>query len=103
MTTPAPLVLALLAAPALGMAQAVADPSAAVPAPIYRSAFDTGPRGVVEDRLDWKDAHARVGEFPRGHGDIVRWEERQQSPQASPPGMPGGPATPGHRHGGHRP
>ena len=66
------------------------DPSQAdakVPAPVYRSVFQDTPRGVSEDLEDWKKANAQVGQFPRGHADLLKWEAaRQPSPvPATPP------------------
>lgn len=106
MQLPIPLVLALLAVPALSPAQtapdspvAVVDPTTAVPAPAYRSALPRG--GVVQDSIDWKAANAEVGRYTRGHMDILKWEQSQGSapsakPQPATP-MPGG-AMPMHRH-----
>ena len=105
MQSPIPLALALLAAPALSLAQAtppptaaVADPGAAVPVPEYRSALAQGPRGVAHDSLDWKAANAEVGRFPRGHADILKWEQSQgqaphtpSTPAAAPPSKAPGP------------
>ncbi|MDA8520263.1 hypothetical protein [Acidovorax sp. NCPPB 4044] len=62
--------------------------------------------------IGWRDAHAAVAEFPRGHADIVAWEARQSaSGPARPPAAAGDPAaprntahSPGHHHPGeHRP
>ncbi|MDA8456386.1 hypothetical protein M4R22_16605 [Acidovorax sp. GBBC 3334] len=62
--------------------------------------------------IGWRDAHAAVGEFPRGHADIVAREARQRaSGPARPPAALDGPAVvrdgahpPGHHTPGeHRP
>lgn len=96
-----PLVLAIVAAPLSGLAQSrpasiatVADPAAAVPAPRYRSALSAGPHGVADAATDWKAANAEVGQFTRGHGDILKWEQTHGAtpPAAAPttrPPMPG--------------
>lgn len=38
----------------------------------------------------WRDANAAVGQFPRGHADLLKWEQ-QQAPAAAPvtPAAPG--------------
>lgn len=108
MQSPVLLALALLAAPALSPAQstpaippAVADPAATVPAPEYRSALAHGPRGVAQDSADWKAANAEVGQFRRGHTDILKWEQSQGTAPAAKP-QPAAPMTgramPMHRH-----
>lgn len=89
MKTSTLLALASLAWPLLGLTQAaspppvasgtVADPAAPVPALYYRSALEAGPRGIVQERDDWKAANARVGQYPRGHSDILKAEEAQGS------------------------
>lgn len=91
--------LAVLAPAAL--AADPADPAAPVPTPAYRSVF-TGPAGVEEDSVDWKKANADVGQFTRGHIDLLRWEERQggaaapAQPAASAPARSQPPAA-GHQ------
>lgn len=39
---------------------------------------------------DWRQANAAVARFPRGHGDIVKWEAARQASRedASGPGAP---------------
>lgn len=44
----------------------------------------------------WKDAHHAVGQFPRGHADIVAWEKQKQQPEPQGAGAPG--ANAGHTH-----
>lgn len=73
--------LAVLAPAAL--AADPADPAAPVPPPEYRTVF-TGPAGVEEETVDWKKANADVAQFPRGHIDLLRWEERQEPRQPAP-------------------
>jgi hypothetical protein len=82
----------------------VADPQAPVPRMAYRSVFQDTPAGVEADALDWKKANAEVGRFPRGHVDLLKWEESQGAPPA-PSRAPGvAPAAPpaaapqGHKH-----
>lgn len=54
--------------------------------------------GAMADGTDdWKAANAAVGQFPRGHADIVRWEAAQRP--ASAPAMPRGGHP--HHHGQH--
>ena len=103
-----PLFALALIAPALSLAQnappalaAAADPAATAPVPVYRSALQGGPRGVVNDSADWKAANAEVGQFRRGHTDILKWEQSQGTAPAAKPQpaapMPGR-AMPMHRH-----
>jgi hypothetical protein len=44
---------------------------------LYRSVFIDTPTGVETEESDWKRANAEVGQFKRGHMDILRWEEAQ--------------------------
>jgi hypothetical protein len=59
------------------VAVAVADPKADVPAVVYESVFRQSPTGVETQSVDWKKANADVAQFPRGHVDILKWEEAQ--------------------------
>lgn len=98
---------ALLAAlaPMLQAAPAAApdpvDPAAAVPRPHYRSVFADTPTGVEQEAVPWKKANSEVGRFPRGHVDLLKWEQSQAGQAASaaaPPSAaasaPVAPATP---------
>ena len=53
--------------------------SAATPtSPVaYASAFADLPRGLDIKPIDWKAANAAVGQFPRGHADLLKWEQSQ--------------------------
>jgi hypothetical protein len=73
-----------------------ADPRAAVPRVAYRSVFADTPTGVETELVDWKKANADVGQFRRGHVDILRWEAEQ----ARRAGKPAPPAGHHHSHGG---
>ena len=65
-------------APASALAQAtVVDPGASVPPVVYQSVFNQSPTGVETKSVDWKKANAEVGQFKRGHVDILKWEESQ--------------------------
>ena len=78
-----------------------ADPAAAVPQPEYRSVFEGQPAGVEEGSVDWKKANAAVAEFPRGHIDLLKWEERHLAPastQGQPPAPAPAAAPRGHQH-----
>jgi hypothetical protein len=70
------------------VAMAVTDPKADVPAVVYQSVFKQSPTGVETESVDWKKANADVAQFPRGHVDILKWEEAQIKAQklAKPPG-----------------
>ena len=74
-------------APLTALAQAVVtDPSATVPPVVYQSVFNESPTGVETKSVDWKRANAEVGQFKRGHVDILKWEENQlkDKPGAKP-------------------
>ncbi|WP_294770525.1 hypothetical protein [uncultured Rhodoferax sp.] len=58
--------------------------SSPVPAALYRSVFADLPQGVEDTVLDWKAANAAVGQFPRGHADLLKWEQ-EQARKAAPP------------------
>lgn len=77
---------------------AVTDPAAAVPPVVYQSVFAGSPTGVEMESADWKKANAEVGQFKRGHVDILKWEETQQAKAPLPPKPMAGdgakPATP---------
>lgn len=86
-----------------GLAQAVGsvplDPTATLQAsqpgspvaPVaYRSAFADLPQGLEQTPTDWKAANAAVGQFKRGHADLLKWERDQ----ARTPGAPANPTKP---------
>lgn len=54
-----------------------ADADTPVPPALYRSAWADRPAGVEETRVDWKKANADVGQFRRGHADLLKWEQEQ--------------------------
>jgi hypothetical protein len=76
-TFPAPSPSPLPSAPAAVPAANVTDASAFVPPVLYRSVFADTPTGIETDTLDWKKANADVGQFKRGHIDILKWEANQ--------------------------
>lgn len=88
------LALAALAAASLAQAQppetgTAADPTAQVPRPTDRPLLQDLPRGVETRQEDWKRANAGVGQFPRGHADLLKWEEAQRPrPPASAGSQP---------------
>lgn len=90
MRLPLPAALLAALAPMLASAADPADPAVAVPAPAYRSAFEGVPTGVEEGTVDWKKANADVGQFPRGHADILKWEQGQggAAPAVAPSATP---------------
>jgi hypothetical protein len=61
-----------------------ADPASPVPAVLYASAFAGLPTGVELAADDWKKANAAVGQFPRGHADVLKWEQAQDAKPAAP-------------------
>jgi hypothetical protein len=78
----------------------VADPAAAVPPVVYESVFTDIPKGVETQTIDWKKANADVGQFTRGHVDILKWEEAQSAkPVPKPQQAPMQPTAPTmHKH-----
>ena len=78
-------------APASAMAQAtVTDAGVSVPPVIYQSVFNQSPTGVETKSVDWKKANTEVGQFKRGHVDILKWEESQlkDKPASKPVSKP---------------
>ena len=57
----------------------VVDPAVPVPAVLYRSVFIDTPTGVEAEEVDWRKANADVGQFKRGHVDILQWENRKEA------------------------
>ena len=85
------LAAALAALPLLAAADA-ADPATAVPQVLHRSVLPAAPAGVAEQDLPWRAANEAVARFPRGHADIVKWENGQAAPAR--PASSSAPATP---------
>lgn len=59
-------------------------PSTPVPTVLYRSSFSGLPTGVEQAVVDWRAANTAVAQFPRGHADLLKWEEEQARKQAMP-------------------
>lgn len=94
-----PLLAAALAAlPLLAAADPAADPAQPVPATEYRSVL-RGPTGVADQDLPWRKANEDVARFPRGHADLLKWEENQAAPPRPAASSP--PAPRRHGHGDH--
>ena len=55
---------------------------------------------IVTQPGDWKAANAAVAEFPRGHGDVLKWEKAQNP--ATKTTEQAAPAHGHHDHGGQR-
>ena len=55
---------------------------------------------IVTQPGDWKAANASVAEFPRGHGDVLKWEKAQNP--ATKTTEQAAPAHGHHDHGGQR-
>lgn len=55
-----------------------------VPALQYRSSLAQLPKGVEQSETDWKTANANVGQFQRGHIDLLQWENDQARKNAAP-------------------
>ena len=60
-----------------------ADPASPVPATVYQSVFTDTSKGVETGTVPWRQANASVGQFMRGHADILKWEAAQQQEAAS--------------------
>ena len=65
-----------------------ADAASPVPAVAYRSVFTDTPKGVEAETLDWKAANAAVGQFTRGHVDILKWEAAHPQGDLATPTLP---------------
>lgn len=65
--------------PALASATPPHDPDAPVPPLPYVTDADTTTTATLGER-DWRRANEEVGEFPRGHLDILRWEAANPAP-----------------------
>jgi outer membrane protein TolC len=76
---------AWVAAPHDFAAEDVANPQAGVPPPLYQPATPSAPHGVEQQDADWKKSNAEVGQFPRGHADILKWEKAQGPAGTSAP------------------
>lgn len=80
------LLLGALTSPIFVLAQqSVANPHVPVPAVAYQSVFANTPTGVETQSVDWKAANAEVGQFSRGHVDILKWEQGHASRSAEQP------------------
>ncbi|WP_131798415.1 hypothetical protein [Acidovorax sp. GW101-3H11] len=77
-------------AAALAAAPGAATAPLIHPAPPTPTALAELPTGQA-----WQDAHHAVGQFPRGHADIVVWEKRQGT-ATNPPSSSSSP----HQHSG---
>jgi hypothetical protein len=87
-------IASVLALPTWGFAQPASDirsdpaePQTRVPATQYRSVFKDTPMGLEREQQDWKKANAEVGQFLRGHLDLLKLEEQNPKPP-----MPEGPS-----------
>lgn len=87
------MLLAMLGWPVLGPSQTLPQQAAAaatadvpVPAIAYQPLEPVGASALVQELQDWKAANAAVGQYPRGHRDIVKWEKAQlPAPAAAMP------------------
>lgn len=84
-----------------------ADPAAAVPPVVYRSAFSPPQPDALAAPGDWRRLNADVGQFENGHMDIIKWEARNPAAPgaAAPIPAPAAAAPPAsghqHQHGMH--
>ncbi|MBU0588889.1 MAG: hypothetical protein KJ852_09165 [Gammaproteobacteria bacterium] len=82
-------------APATPLMPHPADPQARVAPPVYLSPYAAPAPEADNAPMDWRQANAEVGQFRRGHIDILKWEASQEAPKAMspdtmPPAMSGG-------------
>ena len=84
--------------PLLARAADPADPAAPVPPAVYRSAFAGVPTGVEQDTVPWRQANETVGQFPRGHSDVLKWERAHPGATAPAPAASDAPAAMPHGH-----
>ena len=61
------------------------NPQSAVPPAVYRSTLAELPRGVEDTQLDWRRSNDAVGQFKRGHIDLLRSEQQNAAPAATHP------------------
>ena len=52
------------------------------------SAHVHGLQPVIPSSPTWQDANRAVGQFPRGHVDLLRWEQKNMPPLPNPPAHP---------------
>ncbi len=78
------LALLALSAPLLGAAQTVqqqaaaaANPQTSVAPVRYQAMPPVGASALPVEPGDWRASNATVGQYRRGHSDIVRWEKAQ--------------------------
>lgn len=88
-----------LAAPA-AVASAPTAPLAYVP-PAALLPTPTTP-GTPSAPQTWRAANSAVAEFPRGHADILAWEQSHTGHPAAPAPQTAAPGPAGH-HAGHHP
>ena len=62
-----------------------ASPQAQVPLANYQSALRGLPQGVESQTTDWRSANDAVGQFKRGHMDLLKLENAPQSLPRSQP------------------
>lgn len=68
-----------------------ANPQAQVPVATYQSALAGLPQGVESQSTDWRSANDTVGQFKRGHIDLLKLEN---APPAQPGAQPSPPSPP---------
>lgn len=85
--------LLALALPLVAGAQSVqqqaavaASPGVPVPPLSYVPLPPVGASALVTTLDDWKTANAAVGQYPRGHLDIIKWEQAQEAARPAPAG-----------------
>ena len=61
------------------------NPQSAVPPAVYHSTWENLPRGVEDTRLDWRGSNDAVGQFKRGHIDLLRLEQQNAVPAVTQP------------------
>lgn len=84
------------AAPSPANNRSVFSPSAPTLPLVHQQLPASG--AIVAQPGDWKAANAAVAEFPRGHGDVLKWEKAQNTAAGNAPSTPQNQHQ--HQHGG---
>lgn len=66
-----------------------ADATATVPLASYSSNLAKLPRGVESQSTDWRNANDTVGQFKRGHIDLLKLENASPAQPEAQPSQPG--------------
>jgi hypothetical protein len=65
------------------------DPQSPVPKAVYVSSFANLPSGVETNLMNWRKANDDVGQFTRGHIDLLKLEQTGPTPAPQSPAKAG--------------